>query len=182
MVSEIHYNLVDIFSLNLQRVVEFSRESNEMGKYTIMIVDDEEDILSLMTRVFKNEGYNILTATSGEEALEKLETHSANLIICDQSMPSMDGLSLLKNVKLNHPDIITIMLTGYAQNNTEMDIINEIGVYKVFAKPCSITELKSTVNRALESKNLVAVHKEFERKHPSIPQINRNPDGHVVLG
>jgi DNA-binding NtrC family response regulator len=153
-----------------------------MGKYTVMVVDDEECILTLMTSAFRNEDYTILTATSGEEALEKLETHGANLIISDQSMSSMDGLSLLKKVKLEHPDIITIMLTGYAVMDTSMDAINEAGVYKVFVKPCSIADLKSTVNRALELKNLVAIPREFTRKHPSIPQVKRNPDGHVVLG
>ena len=153
-----------------------------MGKYTVMVVDDEEDILTLMTSALENEDYTILTATSGEEALEKLETHGVNLIISDQSMPSMDGLSLLKKVKSEHPDIITIMLTGYAQLDTVEDTINEAGVYRVFEKPCSIVELKSTVNMALELKNLVAVPREFTRKHPSIPQVKRNPDGHVVLG
>ena len=147
-----------------------------------MVVDDDEDILTLMTSALGNEDYTILTATSGEKALEKLEAHGVNLIISDQSMPSMDGLSLLKKVKSEHPDIITIMLTGYAQLDTVEDTINEAGVYRVFEKPCSIVELKSTVNMALELKNLVAVPREFTRKHPSIPQVKRNPDGHVVLG
>ena len=149
MASKMYYDLVDTFSLILQIVVEILRELNRMGKYTVMVVDDEEDILTLMTSALENEDYTILTATSGEEALEKLETHGVNLIISDQSMSSMDGLSLLRKVKLKHPDIITIMLTGYAVMDASMDVMNESGIYKIFEKPCSIIDLKSTVNRAL---------------------------------
>ena len=70
-----------------------------MSKHTILVVDDDEDILELMTSALMNKDHAILTAKSGEEALEKLKTDEVNLVISDQQMSSMDGLSLLKKIK-----------------------------------------------------------------------------------
>ena len=166
-----------------------------MSKDTILVVDDEEDILGLMTSALMNKDHTILTAKSGEEALETLKTHEVNLVISDQQMSSMDGLSLLKKIKLEYPDIITIMLTGYAKVDTAMDAINEAGVYKFFAKPFNIENLQAVVKRALELKHLIvdrdilfekikgkeAVYKEFERKYPGITHVKRDSEGHVLL-
>ncbi len=166
-----------------------------MSKYTILVVDDEEDFLEIMTITLLNNDHTVLTANSGEEALEKLKTHEVNLVISDQQMSSMDGLSLLKKIKLEYPDIITIMLTGYAEVDMAMDAINEAGVYKFFAKPCSIEKLQTTVRRALELKRLIndrdslfekikgreIVYKEFERRHPGITHVKRDSEGHVLL-
>jgi DNA-binding NtrC family response regulator len=167
-----------------------------MSKHTILVVDDEEDILELMTSALMNKDHTILTAKSGEEALEKLKAHEVNLVISDQQMSSMDGLSLLKKIKLEYPDIITIMLTGYAKVDTAMDAINEAGVYKFFAKPCSMKNLQAAVSRALELKHLIvdrdilfekikgkeAVYKECERRHPGITHVKRDSEGYVLLG
>ncbi len=166
-----------------------------MSKDTKLMVDDEEVILGLMTSALMNKDHTILTAKSGEEALETLKTHEVNLVISDQQMSSMDGLSLLKKIKLEYPDIITIMLTGYAKVDTAMDAINEAGVYKFFSKPCSIENLQAVVKRALELKHLIvdrdilfekikgkeAVYKEFERKYPGITHVKRDSEGHVLL-
>ncbi len=166
-----------------------------MSKSIILVVDDEEDILELMTSALMNEDHTIITAKSGEEAWEKLKTHEVNLVISDQQMSSMDGLSLLKKIKIKYPDIITIMLTGYAKVDTAMNAINEAGVYKFFAKPCSIEDLQATVKRALELKHLIfdrdilfekikgkeAVYKEFERKYPGITHVKRDSQGHILL-
>ncbi len=166
-----------------------------MSKHTILVVVDEEDFLGIMTSALMNKDHTILTAKSGEEALETLKTHEVNLVISDQRMSSMDGLSLLKKIKLAYPDIITIMLTGYAKVETAMDAINEAGVYKFFAKPCNIENLQTTVKRALELKHLIvdrdslyekikgkeAVYKEFERKHPGITNVKRDSEGSVLL-
>jgi len=167
-----------------------------VSKFTILIVDDEEYILEIMTDGLENKDYTILTAESGEEGLEKLKTRAVDLIISDQTMKSMDGLSFLKKVKLEYPHIITIMLTGYARIDTAMDAINEAGVYKFFEKPCSLSKLKATVKRALELQHLIddrdvlfqklkgeeAVYKELEKKFPGITQVERDSDGHIVLG
>jgi len=166
-----------------------------MSKHTILVVDDEEDILELMTSALKNKDHTILTAKSGEEALEKLKADEVNLVISDQQMSNMDGLSLLKKIKSEYPDIITIMLTGYAKVDTAMDAINEAGVYKFFAKPCSIENIQTTVRRALELKHLIvdrdilfekikgreAVYKECERRHPGITHVKRDSEGYVLL-
>jgi len=166
-----------------------------MNKHTILVVDDEEDILELMTSALMNKDHTILTAKCGEEALEKLKTHEVHLVISDQQMASMDGLSLLKKIKLEYPEIITIMLTGYAKVDTAMNAINEAGVYKFFSKPCSIENLQAAVKRALEIKHLIvdrdvlfekikgkeAVYKEYERRHPGITTVKRDAKGHVLL-
>jgi DNA-binding NtrC family response regulator len=166
-----------------------------LSKFTILIVDDEKYILELMTDALESEDYTVIAAESGEDALTKLKTRTVDLIISDQAMKSMDGLSFLKQVKTEYPHIITIMLTGYAKLDTAMDAINEAGVYKFFEKPCSIPKLKTTVRRALELQRLIddrdllldkikgkdAVYQEMERKYPGITQVDKDSDGYIVL-
>lgn len=115
----------------------------------IMVVDDEPANLRLLERLFRQD-YNVLTAESGEEALQLLGQHDAALLITDQRMPGMTGVELLKHTATIRPHMVRIILTGYADVDTLVEAINSGLVYKYVTKPWNNEELRLTVNRALE--------------------------------
>ena len=81
---------------------------------TVLFVDDEENILNSLKRVFRKEGYNTFFAMSGKEGLDLLQTQQPGIVVSDQKMPEMTGVEFLKNVKEKAPETLRILLTGYA--------------------------------------------------------------------
>ena len=165
-----------------------------MKKHTILIVDDEEMILKSIFRVLRNDNYQILNAQSGEEGLAVLKQYDVHLVISDQKMPGMNGLDFLKRVKIDYPQILTIMLTGHAEIEIAMEAINEAGVYKFILKPWDDNNLKVTVRRALEALELIcerdsllqqvkthnAILQDLEKQYPGISKVERDEEGYVI--
>lgn len=166
-----------------------------MEKETILVVDDEQIILDVLLRNLQVDGYRVITALNGEEGLAKLKRNEVDLVISDQKMPGMSGVEFLRQVKMDYPGILTIMLTGYADVETAMDAINLSGVYKFLMKPINADELRIHVKRALEARQVVmerdalmekvkgheAKLKELERRHPGLTMVERDKDGNVIL-
>jgi len=125
------------------------------ARYRLLIVDDEPGILKALTRVFRQENYEVLTAASGEEGLARLQQGPIHLLISDYMMPGMTGAVFLKEVKARFPDTIRIMLTGHADTNAVMGAINEGAVYKFILKPWNDDDLRITVALALEQFDLI---------------------------
>jgi len=125
--------------------VPFRQES-----FTLLFVDDEENVLNALRRIFIEENYSILTAGSAIKALEILESRAVNLIISDHRMPGMTGAELLKTVREKYPETIRIMLTGYADVNSIMGAVREGAVYKFITKPWNDEDLRLTVSLALQ--------------------------------
>jgi putative nucleotidyltransferase with HDIG domain len=133
--------------------------------YKIMIVDDEPANLRLLERLFRRE-YQVITASSGQEALELLSQHDVALLITDQRMPGMTGIELLKRTASFRPHMVRIILTGYTDFGALVEAINCGQVYKYVTKPWSNDELRLTVERALE-------HYETNRSHHELEQTNK---------
>lgn len=121
---------------------------------TLLLVDDEASILSALRRLFRPQGYRILTAESGAAGLEILEREMVDLIISDMRMPEMDGATFLKQVRQHWPQIIRILLTGYADISSTVAAINEGEIYRYIAKPWDDNEIQSVVREALERQRL----------------------------
>ncbi len=167
-----------------------------MDKHTILIVDDEKMILEITAEALADDQYIILTAQNGMEGLSILKTNHVHLIICDQKMPGQSGLEFLKKVRQGYPDILTIMQTGYGDIDTAVKAINDVGIYKFILKPCNMADLKITVRRALEMRQMVFERdsllvkvnkqdlalKEIEKQYPGITNVKRDSDGDVVIG
>jgi len=126
-----------------------------VSKSTILIVDDDATILMLMSNVFMYDNNYILTAESGEGGLVKLKNNKIDLVISDQNMPGMNGLQFLKRVRAEHPDVVTIVLTASGEVETAVKAVNEVGVYQFILKPFNVMDLRLTVRRALEYKQLL---------------------------
>lgn len=118
-------------------------------KYSILIVDDEAANLRALERLFRGH-YEVLTATSGAEALELLKTRDIALLITDQRMPEMTGIELLKQTITLRPRMVRIILTGYTDVDALVEAINCGHVYRYVTKPWRNEELQQTVGRALE--------------------------------
>lgn len=123
---------------------------SEAQPFTLLFVDDEEGVLSAMRRIFMEENYTILTATSGEKALELLGNHAVHLVVSDHRMPGMTGAELLKAIKDQWPETIRIMLTGHADVNSIMGAVQDGAVYKFITKPWNDEDLRLTVSLALQ--------------------------------
>ena len=131
-------------------VVELDAPEPASNEFTLLFVDDEENVLNALRRIFLEENYTILTATSGQKALEILSQQPVHLIISDHRMPGMSGAELLKTVRERHHDTIRIMLTGYADVNSIMGAVKEGAVYKFITKPWNDEDLRLTVSLALQ--------------------------------
>lgn len=144
--------------------------------YKILIVDDEAANIRLLERLFRQD-YQVLTALSGNEALDILTQHEIALIITDQRMPGMTGVELLKRASEMRRQTLRIILTGYTDVNTLVDAINSGVVYKYVTKPWDNTDLKQTVSRALEfyeaNKRQHELGRQYERLSQSLTETER---------
>jgi len=125
-------------------------------KYRLLLVDDELGIVKALARVFRQENYEVVTAASGSEGLERLAEGGFQLVISDFMMPGMDGAQFLREVKQRWPETIRIMLTGHANTDAVMGAINDGAVYKFILKPWNDDDLRVTVALALEQFDLMA--------------------------
>jgi len=136
-------------------------KTNLVG-FTLLFVDDEQDIVDSLSRLFRRK-YSVLTATSGNEAIDLLKTHRVDLIISDQRMPGMTGVQILTEARRLQPDAVRILLTGYSDIESLVQCVNEASIYKYLTKPWEPEDLKLTVTRALEHQREVFSHQQTNR-------------------
>lgn len=123
---------------------------------TMLIVDDEANVLKSVKRLLFDTDYRILTAESGQEGLKAFEKEpSIQLVISDYRMPEMTGVEFLRRVKELYPDTIRIILSGYADVMAIVEAINDGQVYKFIGKPWNDQDLLTTIMRAFEQYGLV---------------------------
>jgi diguanylate cyclase (GGDEF)-like protein len=121
---------------------------------TILLVDDEENIISSLRRLLRRDGYQILTANGGAEALELLAQHEVDVIVSDQRMPNMTGVEFLRRVKTIHPQTVRMVLSGYTELQSITDAINEGAIYKFLTKPWEDDLLRANIEEAFRYKEL----------------------------
>jgi two-component system, sensor histidine kinase and response regulator len=122
-------------------------------KYTILYVDDEAANLSVFKAAYKWD-YQIYTALTATQGLALLEAHPIDLVITDQRMPEMDGVTFLKQITQLYPDVVKILLTGYSEPEVIITAINECGIYRYLTKPWNDTEMRLSLQKALEAYSL----------------------------
>ena len=127
---------------------------------TVLIVDDEEAVRASLSRVLQNSGYSALTANDGEEALQILQSKPVEVIISDYHMPGLSGVDLLKIVRVRHPMVVRIILTGDSDPDTPVRSINESEVYRFIRKPWINSDLKTMLSFAFQIARL-----EQEKRH-----------------
>ena len=148
-----------------------------MTQTRILCVDDERNVLRALERIFLDEDYEILTASSGEEGLEMLSgAGEVQVVVSDFRMPGMNGVEFLKEVFKSHPETIRIVLSGYADTAAVVSAINEGKIYKFIPKPWNDDELKMTVAKALETFSIQRrndqLAEELKRKNQELCELN----------
>lgn len=117
--------------------------------HTILLVDDDANLLQGLRRALRSENWAIATATSGEDAMRLLAFGAPDVVVTDQSMPGMDGISLLERVAALAPDSARFMLTGHASLDLALEAINRGAVSRFFRKPCDARELGAALRQAI---------------------------------
>lgn len=125
-----------------------------LQKRTLLLVDDEENILTSLRRLLRREGYEILAANGGERGLALLEQHRVDVILSDQRMPNMTGVEFLRRVKESYPDTVRMVLSGYTEFRSITDAINEGAIYKFLTKPWDDEQLRANIAEAFRHKEL----------------------------
>jgi diguanylate cyclase (GGDEF)-like protein/PAS domain S-box-containing protein len=115
---------------------------------TLLLVDDDANVLTSLQRLFRRDGYRILLAGSPAEGLELLALHQVQVIVCDQRMPAMSGTEFLSMVKEMYPDTIRIILSGYTRLETVIESINRGAIYRFYTKPWDDSELRENIRLA----------------------------------
>ena len=115
----------------------------------VLVVDDEERIVQSIAGVLEDEGFQVTTARSGEEAISVFQKEGTDVILLDIWMPGMDGIEVLKRLKWIAPDCQVIMISGHATISTAMTAV-KLGAFDFIEKPLSLDLLLLTVRRALD--------------------------------
>lgn len=147
-------------------------DHDDATKNTVLLVDDEANILSSLRRVLRTEPYRLLLATDATQALQYLDTNAVDLVISDARMPGMDGVSLLTEVQKRWPSCVRIMLTGYADLATSVKAINEGQVYRYISKPWNDDEIKLIIKQAL-------AYQYSERERARLESLTRQQNQHL---
>jgi DNA-binding response OmpR family regulator len=115
----------------------------------IMVVDDERNILKLYKAELEDEGYEVVIANSGKEAIELFHSENPDLITLDIMMPGMDGIQVLRQLKQEKPQVPVIMLTAYDYRDDFSVWVSDAYV----VKSSDLTTLKSTIKQIIEKKS-----------------------------
>jgi len=126
--------------------------------YSILYIDDEENNLISFKSTFRRD-YHIHVASSGQEALEIMETNSIQLVITDQRMPDMSGIEFLEQIVPLYPDCMRMIMTGFSDLEAVIQAINKGNIYRYVSKPWNREDLKITIDSALEVYNLKSQNK-----------------------
>ena len=137
----------------------------------VLLVDDEEQFLDLLSQRLGTRGIDAETSTSGEEALVKIKNRNFDAIVLDVMMPGIGGIETLKQIRKEHPELQIIMLTGQGTVGKAVEAMNE-GAMDFMEKPADINKLMDKIGEAKE-KRLLLVTKNIEEKVKGI--LKRRP-------
>lgn len=135
---------------------------NEQTTARVLLVDDEEDFLKVLSERLKMRGLRVNTSISGEDALEKIEQQPFDAIIVDLSMPGMDGIETLKGIKKAHPDAEIIILTGHGSVASGITAMKE-GAFDFLEKPVNIEQLLGKIDDA-KGRRLLVLEKQSQQE------------------
>lgn len=151
---------------------------------TLLLVDDEINIIHALKRTLRADNYIILSANSGEEGLALLAKHEVGVIISDQRMPHMTGVEFLRKVKTLYPKTLRIVLSGYTELESVTKAINEGAIYKFLTKPWDDELLRDNIREAfqyyeMEQENL-RLTKELQSANDELSLLNQNLEQKVA--
>jgi response regulator RpfG family c-di-GMP phosphodiesterase len=152
---------------------------------TVLCVDDEKNILSALRRLFRAQGYEVLTEESARAGLALLETHAVDVVVSDMRMPEMDGVEFLEQVRLRSPDSVRLLLTGNADVRLILDAVNRGEIYRYITKPWDDHDMLLVVRHALERKAMVEEQHRLEAltqiQNEQLRELNHDLEAKVAV-
>ncbi len=131
---------------------------------SLLLVDDDPNVLSSLKRLLRPDGYEISCAASGPEGLKLLEQHPVDIIVADQRMPGMSGVEFLREAKRLYPQTVRIVLSGHTELQSVTDAINEGAVYRFLTKPWDDDQLRGFIEQAFRHKELADENEQLNIK------------------
>jgi two-component system response regulator (stage 0 sporulation protein F) len=116
----------------------------------ILIVDDEENARIALSKILTRDGYHVVVAGNGQEALNYLQGNDVELIITDINMPEMNGMTFLRELNKTKPNSNVIMITAYGEVESYIEAMN-LGVFEYINKPVKIDELRKILIKAFSN-------------------------------
>lgn len=159
-------------------------DTQQQAPATLLFVDDETNILKALKRLFRSQGYKIITAENGREGLVVFEQQPVDLVISDMRMPEMDGAAFLEQVAKRWPDTIRILLTGYSDISSTIKAVNEGHIYRYISKPWEDNDILLSVKRALEQKNIAVERDQLQaltrKQNEELTELNASLEDKVL--
>ncbi len=128
-----------------------------------MVVDDEPNILKSIERTLRGQGLRILTADSGPKGLALIKDTEVNVVVSDNHMPAMDGITFLERVRAYDSKITRIMLTGHASVDCAQQAINRSKIFEYLTKPWNNEDLKTTIRRSIDHNFLLCENHRLQK-------------------
>ncbi len=125
-----------------------------MRRQTVLVVDDDQSLRRVMEMQLEDLGCEVLTAASGQEAIEILSAHAVAVVLTDLKMPGVSGLDLVRTVKKHYPGSLTVVITAYGTIETAVTAMRD-GAYDYLTKPLNDAQLAAVLKRALEHRRLL---------------------------
>jgi EAL domain-containing protein (putative c-di-GMP-specific phosphodiesterase class I)/FixJ family two-component response regulator len=176
-VEEVTAMLENSQSMSLLPELYQSAESN-----TLLLVDDEKNVLNALKRTLRHDGYEILTAESGRQGLVILAMNEVSVIISDQRMPDMSGVEFLSKAKELYPDTVRIVLSGYTDLKSITDAINRGDIYRFLTKPWDDEMLRASIREAFQHYKLAIDNRrlalELREANKALARYSRQDTNH----
>src|SRR3954463_11667638 len=134
----------------------------------ILVIDDDVDICTLLNRFLSKNGFNVTTAYTGKSALESIINNVPDIVLCDFRLEDMNGSDLLEKIKQNNPHVPVIIMTGYSDVRTAVNIMKS-GAFDYVTKPLLPEEILLTLKRALNDTH--------DQTAPATKTLNNNANG-----
>ena len=161
----------------------------------VLLVDDDPFLTDALKRRLRKEPYTIMEAHSGEEALKVLSEREVAVVVSDENMPGMNGTELMARIRIEHPRVMRIILTGNASLENALKAINEGQIYRFLVKPVRKVEIMVAIRLAVEQYKLREENERLtrlvkkqqrlldrlEREAPGITSVVRDEDGAILI-
>ena len=142
------------------RKLHFPDSNKNHPRRSLLLIDDEPNIISFMLRALHDEGYQLFSATNAGDGFEILATNTISVVLSDIRMPGMDGIEFLSRVSRLHPETVRIAMSGYADMSMVTEAINRGAIYKFLNKPFAIEVLLGNIAKAFEQYEILLPYKQ----------------------
>jgi DNA-binding NtrC family response regulator len=166
----------------------------DLSATSILLVDDEQVTLNVLSRLLRSDGYQVTTTTDPAEGIRLVEEGKVQIVVSDMDMPRMNGLELLARLRASRPHVLRILLTGRGSLEAAMRAINEGEVFRFLTKPWNNDEFRGTIREAearlrepppeVRAANLVEQRNNLlaalEATHPGITRVERADGSYTI--